>query len=71
MYSTSIPQICLECTPGYQSNGASCLPENCTLEGCSICMPIASSSGSYFSKSCLLCNEGYFLNNYFECVPYT
>lgn len=58
--------ICKYCMPGYQSNSNQtlCLPQVCQVANCMVCIP------KYNTAMCMLCSQGYFLNSYFQCVPY-
>ncbi len=47
------------------SDGLSCIPQNCTIPNCLVC------DYQYTYKKatlCLVCNQGYYLNSYFQCT---
>ena len=57
--------ICDACYPGLMpsDDGSSCIPQECEVSNCQICMPSN-------QKACLNCLQGYSLNPYYQCVPF-
>ena len=63
---------CNVCIPGFQPSvdGSSCNSQKCTVENCQTCIPYATSP-SLQSSLCMICENGYFLNSYLQCIAYT
>ena len=46
------------------TDGKSCTAAVCPLDNCNLCLPMETFT------ACFVCEQGYFLNSYFQCVPY-
>ena len=59
--------ICTSCYLGMQptTDGTACTAAVCPLDNCNLCLPLDSFT------ACFVCEQGYFLNSYFQCVPYS
>lgn len=61
--------VCNFCTLGFQTSGdqLSCVPQTCNAWKCQICLPGPQAT----SNLCIICEQGYFLNSYMQCVAYS
>lgn len=56
---------CKTCLPGYQPDlEGYCQVQNCKALNCRVCLPSTS------ANLCMICQQGYFLNSYQQCVQY-
>ena len=63
-----IVTICILCQWGLQpsSNGLSCVAQTCSVPNCQIC--IQNQKFNNGLQMCLVCQQGYSINSYFQCV---
>lgn len=56
---------CNACLPGFMPNDDKngCIPQVCNVANCQACLPST-------QNFCLACIQGYFVNPYYQCVPF-
>ena len=71
--SSNSTLFCEFCDIGFQptSDYTSCVPQDCSIPNCQICLPVTIPSSRPQHPLCLFCKEGYHLNSYQQCVLYT
>lgn len=50
------------------TDGQSCIPQTCSVPYCQICIQNRQSTNGL--QMCLVCQQGYFLNSYLQCINY-
>lgn len=58
------------CEYGLQpaQGGQTCVPQTCSVPNCQICLQNKMANNGL--QLCLVCQQGYFINSYFQCVSY-
>ena len=71
--STSSELKCSACFLGFEptTDQKSCVPQTCDVPYCQVCLPTGALMGMMGKRICILCEQGYFLNSYLQCVSYS
>lgn len=68
--SSQTTTVCVMCEYGLQpaQGGQTCVPQTCSVPNCQICLQNKMANNGL--QLCLVCQQGYFINSYFQCVSY-